>query len=92
LYKSIRQQVNDLLLCEEIDVTIEIFCEIMEKYLSNKKETKIPLYLFEKTFGFDSDLIKHHWIGKKLRNNLKKRNIRVTKVKNKNLVRVRLNN
>jgi len=65
------------------------FVKNAKKYLETAEEIKLPMQLFESIFEFDFHREAPHPISTYLVRQLKKEGLRVTKVRNSYLVRIR---
>jgi len=68
---------------------IDIFFEIVKKGLSRTNEIKLPMQLFESIFEFDFHRGAKHPISSNIVKKFKSQGLKVTKVRNYYLVRIR---
>ena len=67
----------------------DMFIKIVEKTLTKTNEVKLPMQLFESIFEFDFHRGAKHPISSNIVKKFKKQELKVTKVRNYYLVRIR---
>ena len=87
---SLRETFYEIMvLNEEKEHKKEEFIKSAKMYLETNKEIKLPMQMFERIFNFDFHRNAPHPISSYLVHQLRRNGLRVTKVRNKYLVRIR---
>ena len=88
---SIRETFYNIMVSNDIKEQKKIdFVKNAKVFLQTNKEIKLPMQLFESIFEFDFHREAPHPISTYLVRQLKMQGLRVTKVRNSYLVRIRL--
>ena len=88
---SVRETFYNIMVSNDVKEQKKIdFVKNAKVFLQTNKEIKLPMQMFESIFEFDFHREAPHPISTYLVRQLKKQGLRVTKVRNSYLVRIRL--
>lgn len=88
--KTIREEFYDIsIMNADFEVKKETFMQLCKKNLAKHKEVKLPMQLFEDIFNFNFHRGVKHPISSTIVRLFKKNGLKVSKVRNKYLVRIK---